>query len=153
MAVVVDDHGRQRRDECGCYVTIVDPSEDEDEIDRGAGPITDGGLSLDRIEDSDELIKCRNADHGSVWYYEIDDSGELQVYHSRYGFAPRGEQTRRQARMSIESSAVITRLVDRSELDRLLIGETSSDDVAADGSGTWTYGHAAARRAEEVESR
>jgi hypothetical protein len=40
LAVVVDDHGRQRRDECGCYVDVVD-MEIEDDSDEQL--VTDGG--------------------------------------------------------------------------------------------------------------
>lgn len=44
FGIVVDCRGIGRTDVCGCEVEIVDPDQElDDEIDRGDGPIPDGG--------------------------------------------------------------------------------------------------------------
>lgn len=43
FAIEIDVRGIARTDVCGCEVEVVDVEEDLDAVDRGDGPITDGG--------------------------------------------------------------------------------------------------------------
>ena len=82
----------------------------------------------------DRAIKCRNPTFEAVWFYCLDEDGDLLVHHSRYGFAPHGEQSKRQARMSIEADAVDARLVSRREVEILVDRvEDDPDRARADG--------------------